>query len=326
MTVQTPTSDNFWPLVDAACDGSLDETQVDELAAVLESDATSLKVFADHVQLRTDIGLLCRAERCSEGGLARVRATLAPGSPPLVFLGDSTGRGTVGYSLQTWSLAYLVAAVVFGIALWIGSFTRISRRDEIASNSPLPAPTLVDAKTESVGRITGLVDCRWADPTTKALVRDDVPLGRKYAMASGLMEITYDTGAKVILQGPATYEVESARSGYLSLGRLTARMEKKAEGGGRRAEEEGGSRQGEVGSGQWAVGSESKIQNSKSEILTPPSALRPPLSDQGSKGERTANLPVPKRRRDQPLRSPLAPCPANPKSQIRNPKFLIPNP
>ena len=29
------------------------------------------------------------------------------------------------------------------------------------------------------------------------------------------MEITYDTGAKVILQGPVTYEVESAAGGYL---------------------------------------------------------------------------------------------------------------
>ena len=53
-----------------------------------------------------------------------------------------------------------------------------------------------------VGRITGMVDCRWADPTTKASDRDGVPLGRKYALASGFMEITYDTGAKVILQGP----------------------------------------------------------------------------------------------------------------------------
>ena len=44
--------------------------------------------------------------------------------------------------------------------------------------------------------------------------RRQVPLGRKYALASGLMEITYDTGAKVILQGPATYEME-ANGGYI---------------------------------------------------------------------------------------------------------------
>ena len=48
------------------------------------------------------------------------------------------------------------------------------------------------------------------------------------------MEITYDTGAKVILQGPVTYEVESADGGFLSVGKLTARLEKKGRAEGRR--------------------------------------------------------------------------------------------
>ncbi len=53
-----------------------------------------------------------------------------------------------------------------------------------------------------------------------------VSLGDNFALASGLMEITYDTGAKVILQGPVTYEVESKDGGFLSVGKLTARLEK----------------------------------------------------------------------------------------------------
>ncbi len=57
-------------------------------------------------------------------------------------------------------------------------------------------------------------------------------LGRKYSLASGLMELTYQSGAKVILQGPCTYEVDSANGGFLSLGKLTARAERaRAEGG-----------------------------------------------------------------------------------------------
>ena len=67
-------------------------------------------------------------------------------------------------------------------------------------------------------------------------------LGDKFALASGLMEITYDTGAKVILQGPVTYEVES-NGGYLSVGKLTGKLEKK------------------VVSGQWSVVSKSTINN-----------------------------------------------------------------
>ena len=39
------------------------------------------------------------------------------------------------------------------------------------------------------------------------------------------MEISYDSGAKVILQGPVRYEVESAAGGFLSVGKLTAKVE-----------------------------------------------------------------------------------------------------
>jgi hypothetical protein len=42
------------------------------------------------------------------------------------------------------------------------------------------------------------------------------------------LEITYDTGATVILQGPATYEVESTNGGFVSVGKLTGKVEEKA--------------------------------------------------------------------------------------------------
>ena len=84
-------------------------------------------------------------------------------------------------------------------------------------------------KQELVGRITGLADCQWSDPQDSPTAA--VPLGRKYELASGLMEISYDNGAKVILQGPCTYDIDSENGGFLSLGKLTARVETKEEGG-----------------------------------------------------------------------------------------------
>ena len=71
-----------------------------------------------------------------------------------------------------------------------------------------------------VGKITGLLDCQWADAGAAA-DGEDVPAGHKFALASGLLEITYRSGVHVILQGPATYLAESDASGYLSLGKLT---------------------------------------------------------------------------------------------------------
>ena len=108
----------------------------------------------------------------------------------------------------------------------------MSQPEQIAKQSVLPSTIGRGAGGEgvenvthlrpTVGRITGMVDCKSAGI---ALDSPGVSLGRKYELASGLMEITYDTGAKVILQGPVTYEVESATGGYLSVGKLTARVE-----------------------------------------------------------------------------------------------------
>ena len=81
-----------------------------------------------------------------------------------------------------------------------------------------------------VGRITGLADCQWADPAMATTELDGVRLDREYALASGFLEITYNTGAKVILQGPCQYRVESSTGGFLALGKLTAWVERRESG------------------------------------------------------------------------------------------------
>jgi hypothetical protein len=63
-----------------------------------------------------------------------------------------------------------------------------------------------------------------------------VAFGDKITVAAGLLEITYDTGARVILEGPCRFHVET-NGGFLGVGRLTGKLGKK------------------VGGGQWTVDS-----------------------------------------------------------------------
>ena len=82
------------------------------------------------------------------------------------------------------------------------------------------------------GQGTGTEDCQ--SLTFQSLIPNPqslVSLGDRFALSSGLMEITYDTGAKVILQGPVTYSVET-NGGYLSVGKLTGKLETRGEGRG----------------------------------------------------------------------------------------------
>ena len=91
---------------------------------------------------------------------------------------------------------------------------------ESGQQSDLPSPA---------HRPEGLVGGSGAGGEGGLHLHSAIHLNDRFALRSGLMEITYNTGARVILQGPVTYKVDSAAGGYLSVGKLTARLEKKAE-------------------------------------------------------------------------------------------------
>ena len=164
-------------------------------------------------------------------------------SLPFGFLG-AISHGTVGYFSSGWPVAYLVATVIFGIGLAVGAVVHVSEPVQLAKQ---PSPVTQDRMTppprmEFVGQITGMANCQFKEGSEfrvqgsgaenqRSEIRNQkslVALGDKFILASGLMEITYDTGAKVIVQGPATYEAESRNGGFLSLGKLIGKVTSEA--------------------------------------------------------------------------------------------------
>jgi hypothetical protein len=162
-----------------------------------------------------------------------------PSFAPVSGFQGGESHATVGYFSSGWPVAYLVATVVLGVGLLIGAIVHVSTPAQVAVQSPPDTRNKLapEPKMDFVGRITGMVDCRWVQspesrvqsPESSSRLSSFVSLGDRFALSSGLMEITYDTGAKVILQGPVTYEVESTAGGFLSVGKLTARVEKRSE-------------------------------------------------------------------------------------------------
>lgn len=303
--------DDLFVEIHRLADGMLDGTLSDDECAGLDRlvcendearriyarylfDSDSLRMWANSMaaeitgELPALPAVVVEPETAAQGtaGLQRLPTT---GSIYSVF-----GNG-IGYFSHGWPLAYLLAAVVCGIGFLIGSLLPASRMAEFVQNSDrVPAWNGISSQ-QPVGRITGLVDCRFekragdkdrvsgraesteygvrstkegsgelglesAAPTFQVPSRQSfIYLGDQLAIASGLLELTYDTGAKVILQGPCTYEVESATGGYLAVGRLVAKVENK------------------VVSSQLSVVSKSDIQNPKSTIPNPQSLIPNPL-------------------------------------------------
>jgi hypothetical protein len=131
-------------------------------------------------------------------------------------------QSTLAYFSDGMPLAYLLATVITGLGLLVMGLVRVSGPEEVARRAhtlPSPAERGAGGEGEVVGKITGAVSCQWREDSRASL-------GQKIDLPSGLLEITYNTGAKVILQGPVNYQVE-ANGGYLAVGKLTGKLEKR---------------------------------------------------------------------------------------------------
>jgi hypothetical protein len=165
--------------------------------------------------------------------------------PPIIIQTLPSPASSLPSFISGWPVAYLVATVIFGVGLVIAAFTYVSQPVEIVQQSTNPQSVIPNPSPSAtiVGRITGMVECVWESGQRSAVsgqqlqstihdplaTNHSVTLGDRILLKSGLLELTYDTGARVILQGPVTYEVESAVGGFLSVGKLTARLDSHSE-------------------------------------------------------------------------------------------------
>jgi hypothetical protein len=302
MSRRTINVDRLLDLTEEACDETASLNELAELDTLLLADQQSrdeyLEYYRMHVALRLQLRSCRAAQRVHQqmniesavlvSGDSGIEMVEMPSAAPFGFVSTALPASLSSLS-SGWPVAYLIATVIFGIGALVGSFIYVSHPEQVAKQST-SLPSHLSTLPSVVGRITGMADCKWKERTGDRGqgigngIQDSPPsplssplihLGDKFALASGRMEVTYDTGAKVILQGPCTYRVESAAGGYLSDGKLTARVEKTAEGGGRKAEE--------LASGQWSVAGKSEIENLKSEMVDSlPSAFRLPPSSNPS--------------------------------------------
>jgi hypothetical protein len=120
--------------------------------------------------------------------------------------------------------AVFVAMLVFGGKQPGGQQVAANNGNQPKSSSAArPAANLSGpvAETSSVARLIRMVDGRWdgADKAPKA--GDDLMPGRKLVLNSGLAEIMFQSGARTLLEGPASLEIRSRKGVYLQQGKFT---------------------------------------------------------------------------------------------------------
>jgi len=246
-------SPEAWALAEAVCNDAADAEQIRQLESLLAQDENARELYVDLLSLDADLQWLMSSQHQGEAAvekqflppdsLPNLHLPLPPSAnrhPPSFIAG--AWRGTVDFFSQEVPFAILVTIGIFAIVGLIGSqityehYTRFpwQSADPVARagadsdaghGKQAGAPETQEEELRSVARITGMVDCQWANGLGPA--HDKIALGHnnKFSISSGLMEITYHTGARVILQGPCTYEIDSGAGGFLAIGKLTARID-----------------------------------------------------------------------------------------------------
>ena len=199
-------------------------TSAEKLDAWLCADSSRLEIFVEASVLHRGLRELILTQSDPSSSDMGSSATLSPAVPISGSLSNIV-HGTINYFPEGMPLAYLIATVVTGLGILIASHVYMSRPEQVAQQ-PAPLPSSLASLPLMVGRITAMADCLWVGDAASSR---DVRLGQRYQLAAGLMEVTFAGGAKVVLQGPATFQVES-NGGYLAAGRLMGKLVKRGEG------------------------------------------------------------------------------------------------
>jgi len=109
-----------------------------------------------------------------------------------------------------WTKTAAIAAVAAAVTVWVLQSVRVG--DEKAA----PRPTIL-------ARLTLDDEAEWADSSLKARNDGWLEAGR-LNLKSGLAEVTFGSGARVMLEGPVVFDIEQTNRGFLKRGQLTAEV------------------------------------------------------------------------------------------------------
>lgn len=183
-------------LCNGLADGTLSEKQKKRLCDWLAASEEARRYYIRAAALSSSL-----ASYASE---MQVEAPDAAASPSL-------------FRAILWWLSPLTAAALVVLSIWF--WTR---------PHPQSAPSEIKSE-EFVARLTGSKDCQWNNASA-IRPNDYLRKGQRLELTKGLAEITFDSGALLVLEGPASLDLNSAWDATLVRGTLKANVPAQAMG------------------------------------------------------------------------------------------------
>jgi FecR protein len=188
-------------LIDELCDSSITSGKMQELNKRLESDSHSRSEYLNHM--------------CVEAGLCSLfLKTDHPEKARPVMAASGPQRGGWGIS-QLLALAAAIAVMTLG-AVWF-TYESTHKHGPLADGS-----ANISTGSQAVARITGTRNCLWARDNGTIGFGTTLAVGQLLELKTGLAEITFSGGARIVLEGPSSFRVPESQSAELLAGRMSA--------------------------------------------------------------------------------------------------------
>ena len=204
-------------------DGSATAAHIATLEATLAADEQFAEHFARWCLAHRQIADLHMESKLHD--LMDQFATSSPSLPKEAFRErrERSGGGGGG----KWLLA---SAVLAGALVSVAAWLIVDR-----SGRQIVDPSVAKTETEPAGTepvvtatLTQIVDGVWAAGAPVLHHGQLLRVGDQVALASGMVKVTYDCGAEVVLEGPCDYWLHNRMEGYLASGRITANVPRRA--------------------------------------------------------------------------------------------------
>jgi hypothetical protein len=204
----------IWTLTNAVCQGTISKEEAQELESLLTADPRALEFYVDFLKINVEILWLLsikpHSTMDSSPQAPPAPLTDAPErSPTLSFFGD-----WANFFHHHSSLSFMLLFVIFGMAVLATTYWLSPSH----SNK-------VSAESDFVAQITATKGCQWSKAITPPTEWMQLQASQQLQLEKGMVQITYASGAVVLLEGPVSFTVGSPNSGFLSQGKLTARAD-----------------------------------------------------------------------------------------------------
>ena len=217
------------PLIDAYIDGELTDEQFARLDVLLREDTVQVLRFVEETHLHRQVhDLLVADPRLLPLGVGYDEdewadddelAPAARSRSPLRASAERVAWRVGAFLVRPMPLALTVAAVVIVslvIALDLMSMPRFFGQPGASQ------------AVSVVAQLTGLYEARWAQGQKPLVVDGPLQVGDQLLIDAGLAEITFDSHARMVVEGPAAVTIVGANDARLDRGRLSARVPSEA--------------------------------------------------------------------------------------------------